>query len=259
MARDIFTATLDEDRVLLEMDYAQVELRIAAMLSQDALMLELFEQDVDIHMRTAQTISKVAWNIRPEEVTGAHRSKAKNVVFGIIYGKTARTFAREWGVTVDAAQRIVDAVAGQFKGLWAWIAKQRIEGKRSGFTWSWWNGQRARIRPMPELADPIEGVRVTAENGLVNNPIQSTASEFLTASLGAAVEWIEEERIESLVKLVLPVHDAFLLDVKRSALPMVHREMRGIMLGWNSGGVRMNVDAKVGERWGSLEKWKEAA
>lgn len=252
MARDCFCAA--PGRVLVSLDYSQLELRIAATLSRDPLMLEIFESGVDYHKRTAELISEIAWGIPASAVEKKHRTMAKSVNFGILYGKTARTLAKEWGVTIAKAEAVVDAIMGQFKRLAQWCRERLDETRRTGLAWTWWNGQRGRRRPLWRVADKDDQQRSRAENGAVNTPIQGTASEFCIASLTALVEYILEEGIEDEAKLVLPVHDALLFDVRERSVDRIVDVAREIMLSWDAGGVPLGVDVEVGQRWGSLQK-----
>ncbi len=208
-------------------------------------------------MRTAQLISKIAWGIDPSEVEKKHRSLAKAVNFGILYGKTAHGLAKEWGVAVSVAEAVVDAIMGTFKRLAEWCAEQLSAVRKTGETWTWWAGQKARRRPLYKVADADEYARSNAENSAVNTPVQGTASDFCIASLAAGVEWIEREQIEDRTKLVLPVHDALIFDTAIDYIQETITAARRIMLSHDSNGVPLEVDVKVGPRWGSLEEWSQ--
>jgi DNA polymerase-1 len=253
MARDIFRAS--PGFTLVQLDFSQLELRIAAMLSGDDDMIAIFREGVDFHQRTAEMISKFAWGIEPGEVQKAHRSQAKAVNFGILYGKTASSLAAEWGVSQAKAQAVMDAILGRFQGLAQWCAKRRAEAARTGLSWTWWDGEPARRRPLWRIADNDKFARITAENGAVNTPIQGTASEFCIASLADAVEWIEADGLEDDVRLTLPVHDSLLFEVRAGMEHEVAHQARRIMCGHNSSGVPLEVDCEVGPAWGSLVKY----
>jgi uracil-DNA glycosylase family 4 len=260
MARDCFIAAVmagsGKRKRLLEVDYSQLELRVAAMLSGDPLMIQIFESGVDYHLRTAQLIAQVAWNIKPEQVTDQHRSWAKSVNFGILYGKTARTLAAEWGIAISKAEAIVAAIMGQFKVLDKWCRARRSEAEKTGEVWTWWAGERARRRPLYRIADQgNDGAASTARNGAVNSPIQGTASEFCVASLIEVVKWIEEEGLEDNVKLTLAVHDSLLLEVDEDMVDETAYTVNEIMMGHDSKNVPLVVDFKVGPSWGSMEKY----
>lgn len=257
MARDCFAAS--PGFTLLQLDYSQLELRVAAMLSGDEKMISIFREGVDYHKRTAELISKIAWGIDPSQVEKKHRSQSKSVNFGILYGKTASTLAKEWGVSTAKAQAVVDAIMGQFRRLDAWCQEKRSETRRSGLSWTWWDGEKARRRPLWRIADSDDLARSTAENGAVNTPIQGTASDFCIASLIEAVQWIEGEGLEPICRLILPVHDSLMFEVRRDFVEEAAKTVHEIMMSWNSGGVPLEVDVEVGDRWGSLEKLKLAA
>jgi uracil-DNA glycosylase family 4 len=257
MSRDIFVAP--PGKLLVELDYSQLELRVAAMLSGDKLMLEIFLSGTDYHRRTAELISKIAWGIDPDKVEDKHRSWAKNVNFGVLYGKTARTFAKEWGISIVKAEAIVAAIMGNFKDLQRWCAQRQAEVQKTGEVWTWWAGQLARKRPLWRVADPDDYVASTARNGAMNSPIQGTASDFCIASLYQSVQWIEEDGIEDDVKLVLPVHDSLMFEVSEHMVNEVVGTVTDIMTGHDSNGVPLIADCKVGKAWGSMEKWPPKA
>lgn len=250
MARGCFVAR--PGYKLFEADYSQLELRVAAMLSGDKVMLKIFEDGIDYHLRTAQMVSQIAWGIPPESVTDEHRSYAKTVNFGVLYGKTAHTLAQEWGVTKEKAQQIVDAIMGNFAQLERWCRERREEVMRTGYVWTWWQGQKARRRPLTAVADQDDKRASVARNGAVNTPIQGTASDFCIASLSQAVQWIEEDAIEEDVKLVLAVHDSLMFEVKDSMIRETSNTVNDIMLGHDSAGVPVVADFKYGDSWGTM-------
>jgi DNA polymerase-1 len=254
MARDCFVAP--PDHYLVETDYSQLELRVAAMLSGDKVMQEIFSSGIDYHLRTAQMVSRVAWGIAPEQVTDKHRSLAKSVNFGVLYGKTARTLAKEWGVAQHKAEAIVNAIMGNFKQLQKWTARQQAEASKTGEIWTWWKGHKARRRPMWQIADQDDARASVARNGAVNTPIQGTASDFCIASLTAAVAWIEDDGLEDLVKLILAVHDSLMFEVHSSMVNETISTTHDIMTSHESMGVPLVADFKVGRSWGSMVKIK---
>lgn len=252
MARDCFIAPPGYQ--LVEIDFAQVELRVAAMLSGDPKMIELLRMS-DPHTEMAKRIAKVAWGITPEEVTKAHRSKAKTVVFGVLYGKGAWGLAEEWGCKEQEAQAVIDAMFGELRTLKRWTEAQVRECKKTGEVATVWEGHPARRRPNWSIADGDDKRRRHAEHVCVNSPVQGTANDYCLASLAATVEWIEQDAVPG-TKLVLPVHDALLLEVREDMVPEVANTVAGIMRGWPTDhGVRLDVECKVGPSWGQLKAY----
>lgn len=253
--RDAFVAP--SGKLLLSADYSQLEIRIAALLSGDTRMKAIFRAGEDFHQRTAEGVSKIAWGVDPDKVTKEHRYKAKAVNFGCMYGKTPRTFAEEWKISETAAQRIFDAILGQFPTYRDWMEQCVAYTRRTGCSWTWWNGQRARRRMMPGIADQESRVRSVAEHGSFNTPVQGTANEYCTASVNSCVDWIV--RGDAPARIVLVIHDQIVFEADEDALDEVAFTVRRIMEGWNSGDVPLVVDMEYGDRWGSLQPYKEDA
>ncbi len=256
MARDCFVAP--PGYKLLEVDYSQLELRVAAALSGDPLMIAIFEEGVDYHLRTAQMVSKIAWGIESHEVEAKHRSEAKTINFGLLYGMGDDALAVKIGCSKKQAGRIREAILGTFKVLAAWIQKQLREAQRTGVSWTWWDGKRARRRPLWQIADKDDFKKSVAEHSSWNTPIQGTASDFCVMSLARCVEWIEQDNVPG-VKLVLAVHDSLLFEVRDDMVQEVALTVNDIMTSHPSNGVKLVADFKLGEAWGSMESYDIAA
>jgi len=252
MARDVFVAS--PGYVLLQADYSQIELRVAAMLSGDVAMIDVFKSGQDFHQRTAEMVSQMAWGIPPEQVEKRHRSAAKIINFGLLYGKSDRTLAKDINCKVEEATRVREAIFGRFKKLASWMREQLRETKATGYTWTWWNGQPARRRSLYQVADGDDEIRSRAEHGSWNTPIQGTATEYCTSSLVEVVRWVLDDAVPA--RVLLPVHDALLIEVREDVLPEAAYQVRRIMQSWYSAGVPLVVDLETGPAWGSLTKYK---
>ena len=251
MARDCFVAP--KGRVLVQVDYSQLELRIAAMLSNDTNMIDVFKSGEDYHLRTAQLISKQAWGIAPEEVTKVHRTAAKSVNFGLLYGMSIGTLAKNIGCEKHEADKIQSAVFGSFPNLKRWCDEHVQIARRTGNGYTYWNGEKARIRPLFRIADQDDLSRKTAENGSFNTPVQGTASDICLASLARCVNWILEHNFPA--KMVLTVHDSLLFEVDEDCVDELVETAQYLMADWESNGVPLVVDAEVGKSWGSLKNY----
>ena len=216
-------------------------------------MRRIFDSGEDYHLRTARMISKQAWGIEPDAVEKIHRSAAKTVNFGLLYGLNVAGLAHQIGCTVDAADSIKRAVLGKFKVLDRWIRERLEETRQSGDAWTWWNGGRARRRPLWDIGDRDETKRATAERSSWNTPIQGTASDFCLASLIECVRWLKGSTLKT--KLVMTVHDSLIFEVPQNELEIVAGKVDEIMSSWNSNGVPLKVDLEVGKSWGSLESY----
>ena len=257
MVKDLFIAP--PGHVLLQADYSQLELRIAAVLSGDPEMRAIFDSGEDYHQKTALMIAKQTWGIDPDEVEKKHRSQAKTVNFGLLYGMNSAGLAHQLGITVDDADAIKRAVLGKFKVLNSWINERLNETRKSGYAWTWWRGKKARRRPLLGVGDTDDGRRLTAERSSWNTPIQGTASDFCLASLIKCVSWIKQRNADpdlSNVRLVMTVHDSLIFEVAESDLDEVASQVVETMTSWDSNGVPLKVDLEVGKAWGSMEHFE---
>ena len=258
MAKDCFRAPPGHQ--LLQFDYSQLELVIAALLSGDDAMAEIFRSGQDYHLRTAQLISFV-WDKKPEEITkdSPERTAAKAFNFGILYGMSDESIAANAGISVNEAKAIRQAIFGQFKRLAAWVREQLSFSRRTGEVWTIWEGQKARRRSLFRIGNRDQGdanakaAKGNAERSSWNSAVQGTASEFCIASLVRSVQLIEESGLPA--QLVLPVHDSLLFVVPDRHVRTVAQEIRGAMTDYSwLGNVPLKVDIEVGPSWGSLAK-----
>jgi uracil-DNA glycosylase family 4 len=283
--RDIFIAdqelidmpdgTVDE-WVLVEVDQSQVELRVAAMLSGDQKMIEVFQNDGDVHL-TAAKMTAPFLKIDPDTVDKEHphRSNTKAVVFGALYGEPAGALAKKLGISKQTAEKLQKLIFGHYHRLDAWCKEQLAFARKHGFCYTYWDGQPFRKRLLYEVANQEPGAKETAERSSWNTPIQGTAADYTNASLGAIQREIERrwrrpylqllkpgERPAALprevpARLVLTVYDSILIECRKSVLPEVIKMAQGIMQSWpTQHGMPLKADVKVGRKFGSLGKYR---
>ncbi len=246
MARDCFVAPLGHK--LVSLDYSQIELRVAAMLSGDQEMIKLFKDGQDFHQATADLV----WGLNSDK-----RSSAKAVNFGLLYGMTDSSLAAKLGCSKKEAGETREAILGKFSTLAKWIKAQLVDAKRTGYCWVWWDGKKSRRRSLHKLASKDSLERFTAKNGAHNTPVQGSASEYMTKSLAQVVDWVVGDGIPA--KVMMALYDSIIAEVRDDAIGEYMDTTVAIMTGWNSFGVPLVVDAEVGQAWGSLTKHKMAA
>jgi len=237
--------------VLLSFDYAQIELRVAALLSQDPDMLAVFREGRDLHAEVAALVH----NCAVKDVTNVQRDGAKVVNFGVWYGKTVHTLALDLGISDKAAQRIYDAVLTRYPRAAAYREELQRQAREEGHIRTWWDGAPFRIRYLPDADSGDRQRQSGAMNQAVNSPVQGTASDFKMASVIAIAQLVDEGLP---ARMVLEVHDDILFSARPEHAESVSREVCAAMLSWNSAGVPLAVDAKVGASWGTLKKYAKA-
>ena len=248
----------DDGWRILSLYYSQLEIRVAAWLSDDPEMLKAFLSGEDFHMRTAKMVSQIAWGIPPEKCTKVHRTGAKAINFGVLYGKTIKMLARDLGCTEQEAQQIYNAIMGKFVKLDAWCKARLAFARKHGYTVTYWEGRKvARRRPLPDIRSADKQRRETAERGAWNTSIQGTAADFNTAATALILAWLKKEGLRA--KLIGSVHDATIFECPEEELAIVTRGARKIMTAWDTDKVPLIVDAEMGQTWGDLEKYKCAA
>ena len=198
-----------KDRVLVAADYSQVELRIAAAMSNEKGLIEAFQQGKDIHAATAAKV----FGVTLEEVTREQRSQAKAVNFGILYGQGAFGLAETLGISRKEAKSIIDAYHEQFAGLEAFTQDCIAQARESGQAVT----LLGRRRPLPDIHSNNAVVRAFAERNAVNTPIQGSAADIIKVAM---IDVHKELRgMES--KLTMQVHDELVVDAAVAELDEV--------------------------------------
>ena len=210
---------------LIEADYSQLELRVAATYTGDPTLVKTFEEDGDIH----QEVAFALWGKPKDQVTKAERTLAKTVSFGSIYGLSAGGLANS-SVMTDLAERgeqvwtetqirkFQTSFARKFSGLYSWIDKQKAFGLKHKYVE---NGFGFRRRFPLVLPWDTSGIGRQA----VNTPIQGLAGQMTTI----AVTKMDEQFNEEYAQVLLTVHDSILVMARDEVVDDVKERMRFIM------------------------------
>lgn len=253
MAKSIFNAP--PGHVIVQLDYSQIEVRIAAMLSQDPDLIQAYVDGVDVHRRTAAR----AFGVPENEVTKDQRRDAKAVVFGVMFGKSPSSLAKDLGITLAKGQMIYNSVLGVYGVLSKWMQQQRKRCERTGVCYTYLPDShgvlnKARMRQLWQIAEPDSGAQSTARNGSVNTPIQGSASDFMMRTICAVVDWIVDNRIPA--RVTNTVYDSILIEAPFAQALATASKVKGIMEGQPSAGVPLVADVDIGRTWGSLMSLK---
>ncbi len=246
----------------VEADYSQVELRVVAFLSRDSTMLHLYQTGADIHTTTAASVLGIPFS----QVTKDDRKKAKAVNFGFVYGMGWRKFIAtafekyDAVFTEDEAKAVRKAFFAQFGGLLPWHARQRRLVNEFGRVQS----PIGRVRHLPDIFSPEEGVRAEAERQAINSPVQSFASDMAVLAMIEVNKKIKAERIPANVLGL--VHDAINFECRNDAvadlLPLVKDTMEDVEPLRKKFGVHLDIpilaDLKVGQHWGDAKELSES-
>lgn len=240
---------------IVEIDYGKLELCIMALLSRDPVLLDLIVRGVDLHREGARTnaleIWKVVWEDLNEEEQDRYRTVFKEILFGSCYGQSAKGLSARFGLTEQQAERIQRYCTGRYKVLAKFINQTGIELAKTGEVWTWWDGQKGRRRPVPDVGSSDQGTAGHGDRAGKNTVVQGTGHEFLLASTSKVIRWVDKDEVDA--QVMLDVHDALYALVAEDSLNEFVRGACRIMLGWNSNGLPLTVEVKKGRSLGEME------
>ncbi len=244
LGREIRAAFVAEKgNALLSADYSQIELRILAHFSEDAVLVEAFRRAEDIHSRTAQEVFSVA----PFAQTAEHRRAAKVINFGIIYGLSAFGLAQNLQIDQKEAAKFIAAYFERYQGVKKYLERQVEETRKSGFTRTLFG----RIRPIPEINSPQPNLRSFAERTAMNTPLQGTAADLIKLAMIDIDRKLSEGKFAS--RMILQVHDELLFEGPKSEMERLTPMVRDAMEKVYELRVPLVVDVKMGANWRDME------
>ncbi len=201
--RSIFTAS--KNHQLISLDYSQIELRILAHLSKDKELLEAFENNMDIHKKTASAI----FGVFPELVDDTMRQHAKAVNFGIIYGMQAFKLSQETGVQFKFAKEYIKNYLSFYKGVKDFIELTKSEATKNGYVETMFG----RRRYIPELRQKNKTIISSGERIAVNTIIQGSAADIIKIGAINIQKEIEKSKIKA--NIILQIHDELIIECSK--------------------------------------------
>ena len=235
--RKVFIA--DDNCKLVDADYSQVELRVLAHMSEDEHMIEAFQNDEDIHAKTASQIFGVDVN----EVTSLQRSEAKAINFGIVYGKTDFGLSQDLNIPVAKAKAYIDSYFENYSKIKDVMDSAISEGKEKGYVLTIFN----RRRYIPEINSSNFMVRKQGERFAMNAPIQGSAADIIKIAMVNVYTRLKDENLKS--KLILQVHDELIVEAVEEELDKVFIIVREEMESAVNLHVHLDVDLNIGTSW----------
>jgi DNA polymerase-1 len=229
--------------VLISADYSQIELRVLAHMSGDAALTEAFQQQIDIHDRTAERVFGSSTGIGTLDRHELRR-RAKIINYALLYGKTAFTLAKDIGVPREDAQAFIDAYFAGFPAVRQFIDKTLADSRASGVV----RTLTGRRRLVPELTSKNGMIRSAAERETVNMPIQGTAADILKRAM-IDVHDALIRRGRTSARMILTVHDELLFEAREDEADEVSELVQTTMERAFPLSVPLTVDVGVGKNW----------
>ncbi len=251
LGRNIRKSFIAEDRFkLVAFDYSQMELRIAAFLSGDEKLIEIFRKGEDVHTAVASEVFDVSFDKVDKEM----RRRAKVINFGIIYGMGINALRQNLGTDRESAQKFYNEYFKKFAGLAEYLEKVKNETFKKGYTETFFG----RRRYFEGLNSPLPYIRASAERMAINAPIQGTGADIVKLAMIKVNEFLKGENLLEDARLLLQVHDELLFEIKGSVVKKVSPEIKKIMEDVistkDTKGIIFAVDVSVGDNWGEMEK-----
>ncbi len=237
---------------LAALDYSQIELRLAAILSDDSQLLDIFKSGRDVHTEVAARVFKTP----AENVDKEMRRKAKVINFGILYGMGVNALRANLGkgTTRDEAQLFLNEYFNTFTGLASYLNKVKAEAERNGYTETMFG----RRRYFEGIKSRISFVKAAAERMAINAPIQGTQADIIKIAMARIDSYITKEKLETKARMLLQVHDELIFEVSEKIIDSfcdtIKNIMQDVLPQEQTKGVPILANCNIGKSWGEMEE-----
>jgi DNA polymerase-1 len=228
--REAFVAP--KGKLLVSLDYSQIELRILAHIADIPSLRQAFKEGIDIHALTASEM----FNVPLEQMTSDIRRKAKAINFGVIYGISGFGLARNLRIPRAEAQGFIDRYFERFPGIKEYMATTIAFAQTNGFVQTLF-GRKIHT---PEINAKGPGAGF-AKRAAINAPIQGTAADVIRRAMIRMPDAIAHLP----AKMLLQVHDELLFEVDESAADALIKVAKDIMEGASHPAVHLSVPLTV--------------
>ena len=240
LGREIRAAFVPKDGwKLVVADYSQIELRLLAHMSGDAVLVDAFRRSEDIHVRTAAEV----FHVSPLMVTPEMRRDAKTVNFGIVYGQTPFGLAAQLGIDRREAERYIKSYFELYAGVKQFIAATVEEVRNSGVA----RTLLGRERPIPDMHSRNPSARSFAERTAVNTPLQGTAADLIKVAMIRIDSVLTEQHMQT--KMLLQVHDELVFEAPAEEVDAVKNLVKLEMESVHKFDIPLLVEIGVGDNW----------
>lgn len=224
---------------LVVADYSQIELRLLAHMSGDAVLVAAFNNHEDIHTRTAAEVFKVA----PEFVTPDMRRSAKAVNFGIVYGQTPFGLAQTLCIDRKEADLYIRRYFERYSGVREFIDRTIADVRQTGVA----KTLLGRRRPIPDMQSRNPAARSFAERTAVNTPLQGTAADLIKLAMIRIARLLDERGMQS--RMLLQVHDELVFEAPPGERERLQTLVKNEMENVYALRVPLMVDVGCGPNW----------
>ncbi|WP_419958708.1 DNA polymerase I [Psychrobacillus psychrotolerans] len=225
--------------VMFAADYSQIELRVLAHMSKDENLVEAFNNDLDIHTKTAMDV----FHVEQEAVTSDMRRAAKAVNFGIVYGISDYGLSQNLDITRKEAATFIENYLNSFPGVKGYMDDIVQDAKQTGYVTTILN----RRRYLPEITSSNFNLRSFAERTAMNTPIQGSAADIIKKAMIDMAERLISENMQT--KMLLQVHDELIFEAPPEEIAMLEKIVPEVMENAIKLIVPLKVDYAFGSSW----------
>jgi DNA polymerase-1 len=229
----------NKGNVIIAADYSQIELRIMAHISQDANLLEAFNNDADVHSATASMM----FNVPLDEVTKDHRRNAKAINFGLIYGMSAFGLAKQIDVSRTEAKAYIDAYFENYPGVLSYMDNTKEIAKAQGYV----ETVMGRRLYLPQINAKNKMLQQHALRTAINAPMQGSSADIIKKAMLDVYQWIGDDNTD--IKMIMQVHDELVFEVKASKADEFAHKIQTLMSDTCPLDIPLVVDVGIGDSW----------
>jgi len=251
----------DIDKLILSLDFSQIELRVGAFYCRDKVMMDTYKSGGDIHAATTSVIFGVSYDEAQDKHSAdykEHRTIAKNVNFGTFYGLFPRGLQRtlkfKAGVEKTEAEcaDIINNLKAGYKGLTSWQEETKADATRKMYSETWCG----RRRYLPGIRNDNWGIKSFAERCALNTPIQGTAADILKLAVNRILVGLPTR---PWLKPILQIHDELTFIIPKDKLSEAVSFIKGCMEAqpFPEFDLPLVAEASAGETFGSMEELEE--
>ena len=228
-----------KENIILSIDYSQIELRILAHIANDEKMIEAFNNDLDIHKKTASEVN----NVPIEEVTPKMRSEAKAVNFGIVYGISDFGLSNNLGISRKRAKEFIDKYLNTFSGVKKYMEDIVEFAKEHEYVETIFK----RRRYIPEINSKNKILKNLNSRIAMNTPVQGSAADIIKIAMNKVYEYLKNSNIRA--KMLLQIHDELIFDVHKDDRKILEKEVKKIMENVADLKVKLKASVSYGDNW----------
>jgi len=228
-----------DDSIIVSADYSQIELRIFSCMANVESLKEAFNNNIDIHTKTASDIFKVPI----EAVTKDMRRMAKAVNFGILYGISGYGLSENLNINPKEASKFINEYYETYPGIKSYQDECIKTAHENGFVKTLFG----RIRTISELENKNYMIRSGAERMALNTPIQGTSADIIKIAMVRLFDEFNKNNLKS--KILVQVHDELVIDCKKEEFDIVKKLLKEVMENVIKLDVPLVIDIEYGNDW----------